>query len=406
MEKKYLHEMKDNIDYLIRTDSLTGKAVFAFGHCNATEELIDYLSANKIDVKAILDNNESKLGFVYRSVPVKSPSFIQGYDASNSVVLIASKAFAQMAEQLRCSGYNGEIARVVDYNSFAEYSLSEDTFLHKKERLLRGAATLKSLKEQYPKSHFVICPHNALGDVYWALAFLPGYCRKNRISDVAVLVIGNACRQVAELFQTSNVIKLDQTAMDELVQAVLFCREENCIIAHHDRPYTDNIIRYLDKHELSFIDYFKCGVYGLGKDAEPSLPLGNAAFTNTDVLTKGKTAILSPYAKSVVQFPNTFWESLAENYRQKGYQICTNVIGDEKPITGTQALSVPINQMISAAEYAGLFIGIRSGLCDILTTARCRKVVVFPDCIYSTTNLKVATFFDMPGWEKIIETSN
>lgn len=406
MEKRYLAEMKDNIASLIKTDRLIGKAVLTFGHCNATEELIDHLISCEIDVLAILDNNESKLGFLYRGVPVKSPSFIKEYNASSTIVLIAAKAFAPMSEQLRRLGYNGEIVRVVDYNSFAEYSLAEETFIQKKGRVLRGADTLKKLREIYPISHFVICPHNALGDVYWALAFLPEYCHKYNLSDVSVLVIGNACRQVAELFQTGKVLMLEQTEMEELVQAVLFCREENCIIAHHDRPYTDNIIKYLDRHELSFIDYFKCAVYGLEKDTEPSLPACNVTFANPDTIEKGKTVILSPFAKSVVQLPNTFWESLADNYRQKGYLVCTNVTDDEKPINGTQALSVPINQMISAAEYAGLFVGIRSGLCDILTTAKCRKIVVFPDCIYSTTNLKLETFFDMPGWEKLVEQSN
>jgi hypothetical protein len=63
---------------------------------------------------------------------------------------------------------------------------------------------------------------------------------------------------------------------------------------------------------------------------------------------------------------------------------------------------VPIAQIKAAAEYAGAFIGIRSGLCDVLYTANCRKTVVFPDCHYSTTPHKVEDFFALPGWETII----
>jgi hypothetical protein len=125
-------------------------------------------------------------------------------------------------------------------------------------------------------------------------------------------------------------------------------------------------------------------------------------FTDAEQIEKGRTIILSPYAKSMVQIPDTFWESLAGDYQKKGYLVCTNVAGDERSVKGTKALSVPIKQMVSAVEHAGCFIGIRSGLCDVLDTARCRKVAVFPDCIYSTTNIKVDKFFYMQGWENVV----
>jgi hypothetical protein len=404
MEKTYYEEMKSSIDTLIKSDRLMGKTVFTFGHCNATEEMINYLLANEIDVSAILDNNESKQGFTYRTAPVKSPSHIQAYNASDSIVLIAAKAYAPMTDQLRNLGYDGEIFKVVDYNSFAEFSLSEDTFPRKKARVLRGADMLKKIRERYPTQYLIVCPNNALGDVYWTLSFLPAHCEKHGINEVAVVVTGNGCRQVAELFQINRIFVLDRVDMDELLQAILFVHERNCIISHHDRPYTDNIIRYLDKHFLSFTDYYRCAVFGLDKDTKPALPTGNVAFTGTEQIEKGNTVILSPYAKSMVQIPDIFWESLAADYQKKEYLVCTNVAGDEKPVKGTKALSVSINQMVSAAEYAGCFIGIRNGLCDVLDTARCKKVTVFPDCIYSTTNVKVDKFFHMQGWENVVWT--
>jgi hypothetical protein len=268
--------------------------------------------------------------------------------------------------------------------------------------MLRGADVLRKIRETHPSQFLVVCPYNALGDVYQALSFLPEYCRKNGIEDSVIIVEGNACRQIAELFEVGNLVVLDSAAMDELVQAVLFVKEKNCIIAHHERPYTNNIIRYLDKHFLSFADFYRCGVYGLEKAVKPALPAGNKAFENAQRIEKGNTVILAPHAKSVVQLPDAYWEALACDFRQKRYLVCTNVAGDEAPVKGTMPLFVPINQMVSAAEYAGLFIGIRSGLCDILSVARCRKIVVFPDCHYSTTSVKVDEFFEMPGWEKIV----
>jgi len=403
MEKIYRDEMKKNIDTLINDQRLKGKTVFVFGHCNATEEMLDYLLANGIAASAILDNNTSKQGFAYRGTPIISPSEIQGCsNTAGSIVLIAAKAYAQMAGQLRRLGYAGEIVKVVNYNSFAEYSLAEDIFEQKKQRVLRGMETLAKIRGSFPSGFLVICPYNALGDVYQALSFLPEYCRRHRIKESMVIVTGNACRQVAELFGVGNPLVLDREAMDELVQAVLFVQEKNCLIAHHDRPYTNNMIRWLNQHFLPFPDFYRYGVYGLDKKAAPAVPTRHKIWPNAEGIAKGRTVILSPYAKSMVTLPDTFWQTLAETYRQEGYLVCTNVAGDEKPVSGTRPLSIPIAQVVSAAEYAGLFIGIRSGLCDILATARCRKIVVFPDCFYSTTNVKVEAFFDLPGWEKMI----
>ncbi|GHU41419.1 hypothetical protein FACS1894111_03690 [Clostridia bacterium] len=100
--------------------------------------------------------------------------------------------------------------------------------------------------------------------------------------------------------------------------------------------------------------------------------------------------------------PPEFWEKIAADYSAKGYEIFTNAVGDELPICGTWLLNIPLSQMISAAEYAGTFIGIRSGLCDVLHSAKCHKTIVFPDCFYSTTLHKVADFFMLPGWDHVI----
>jgi len=340
---------------------------------------------------------------MYRNIPVTPPRLIQSYTYENSVVLIATRFYADMAAQLRQLGYVGEIVQVVEYNSFSEYSLSDETIKRKTERMQRGIETLKQIRERYPAEHLVICPNNALGDVYWAMSFLPAYCEKHSICKVVIVVIGNGCRQVAGMFCAENsIIMINSCEMDELVQAVIYNREVNCVIAHHDRPYTDNIIKWLDKHFLSFIDYYRYAVFGLSKGTQPVLPNRLESFENHRQIPGSQTVILSPYAKSVVDLPDSFWNKIVDEYSRKGLYLYTNIVGDEKPINGTLPLSVPIRQMCSAAEHAGTFIGVRSGLCDVLNTANCRKVVVFPDCYYSTTPYKVADFFALPGWESII----
>ncbi|MDR2132233.1 MAG: hypothetical protein LBP30_02680 [Clostridiales Family XIII bacterium] len=395
-------EMKRALDARIAARAFDGRTVFLFGHCNATEEMADYLLSRDVAPAAILDNNPSKQGLVCRGLPIKAPETIKGYNAEACVVLIATRFFAEMSAQLRRLGYGGEIVQVVEYNSFAEYSLSRETLARKKARMLRGAKTLEEIRALYPSQHLVVCPNDALGDAYWAMAFLPAYREKHGIADAAVVAVGDACRQVAEMFGAEEVVTLDETRMDELVQALIFTRENNAIIAHHDRPYTDKIIKWLDRRFLSFIDYYRYAVYGLDKDAPPAPPTKLSPFENRESVPQGRSVILSPYAKSVVELPSDFWERIADDCLRRGYAVYTNGIGEEQAVRGSLPLSAPISQMLAAAEHAGTFIGIRSGLCDVLFAANCRRIVVFPDCCYSTTPHKVEDFFALPGWGKIV----
>ncbi|MDR1605431.1 MAG: hypothetical protein LBS10_11720 [Gracilibacteraceae bacterium] len=381
--------------------SIINREVFLFGHCRATEEIARYLLARGVRPAAILDNSTAKQGLACRGVPIAPPERIRDYTAHNSVVLIASRFRAEMAAQLRRLGYDGEIVQLGEDNSFAEFSLSADTLARKTARMRRGAARLEQIRARYPGRRLIICPYNALGDVYWAMAFLPAYRAKHGIGPTALIVAGDACRQVAEMFGAENPVTLEQADMDELVQAVVFTRATDCLIAHHDRPYTDDSIRWLDRHFLSFIDCYKHIVYGLDKTAAPVPPSRLAEFEQREKILPGRSVILAPYAKSVADMPADFWRRMVAAYRRRGYAVFTNTAG-RSPAAGTHSLEIPLAQIVAAAEYAGAFVGVRSGLCDVLYTARCRKTVVFPDCYYSGTPYKVADFFALPGWERIV----
>ena len=111
---------------------------------------------------------------------------------------------------------------------------------------------------------------------------------------------------------------------------------------------------------------------------------------------------MAPYAKSVVPVPWSFWEDTAARHASQGDVIATVVHGDEDPVPGTLALEIPIPELLDAVEHAGTFVSLRSGLCDVVHTARARKVHVFPDAYYSTTPYKVADFFALPGWESVV----
>lgn len=89
-------------------------------------------------------------------------------------------------------------------------------------------------------------------------------------------------------------------------------------------------------------------------------------------------------------------------YADKGYQCFTNVAGEEKPLAGTVAISPGISEIESVVEHAGTFVGIRSGLCDVIRSANARKIALYPDYNYSDTRWKAIDIYALNGWENIV----
>lgn len=402
MDKAHYQELIENLNYLEQKKVLQNKNIYLFGHCNATEVLAETLLGRAYTVQGILDNNVSKQGTSYKGIPVVAPDQVLFADWNKTVVCIAARAYAAMAKQLARIGFAGRVEKLVDYNSFAEYSLSVETVNRKRERLERGIGQLKKFQEKYSGFFRVYCPFGALGDVYYAMAYLPYFLKKKGISKFVVLVIGRACGSVVEMFGAEHVEILTQREMDEQLQAVLYTGDKNAFIAHQDRPYVVKLYKALYFKMIPLEVLYKCGVYGLPQECIPCKPDRLEQFDRISDVPKGKAVILSPYAKSVTNIPQEYWQKIITYYTEQGYRIYTNAVGEEETLPGTLRIEAKLSQMQSVVEWAGIFIGLRSGLCDVIKEADCKKIALYPDCYYSDTKWKMEEIYHLEGWENIV----
>jgi len=402
MDRVHYNEMINKIGSLCCKNTLSQKNIYFFGHCNATEECIDLLLSKKYSVSAILDNNSSKHGMFYKNIPIKSPQIVSGKCFEDTIILILSKAYESMKHQLHEIGYKGEIVKIVDFNSYAEYSLDSSVIQSKTDRLKRGMISLKREKEKYNGYFRIYCPFCALGDVYNVLAYLPHYIDYKKIDKYVVYVVGEVCFDLAKMFGIENVEFLSQNEMDERVQANMYMNEQNAIIAHNDKPYAIYLQKALKIKKITHSMLYKYGVFSLSKDCQPYIPAKLDMYNGLNSIRKGKSVILSPYAKSVASIPDGCWIEIIKHYSKKKYDIYTNTVGDEKELPGTLKLQVPLSQFQSVVEQAGTFIGLRSGLCDVIQVAKCTKIALYPNCYYSDTEWKVADIFYIDGWENIV----
>ena len=406
MDKPHYEEMLSNLGRLLQNGLIQDKKIYLFGHCNATEELAKLLIGKRCPVEAILDNNEAKQGRQFCGIMVQAPETILDEKAEDTAVCIVARAYAEMADQLKRLGYQGAVYRLADYNAYAEYCLSGETIARKKARAEKGIQLLHGMGRKYPKCFRILCPFAALGDVYYAMSYLPAFLEKRKIYSLgfdgcAIGVIGKACAGVAGTFGDYQIEVLSQEEMDHIVQAVLYTKDTGSFIAHHDRPYVINLHKALYTKCIPLERIYCCGVFGLPKETKASMPARLHQYADSAQIKEGRAVIFSPYAKSVTELPDALWEEMVEGYLDRGYQCFTNVAGAEKPLANTMPISPTISEIQSVAERAGTFIGIRSGICDVLKEARCRKVALYPDYNYCDTKWKAIDIYALEGWENI-----
>lgn len=402
MERRYYQEMKECFEELSQGGVFRHKKIYLFGHCNSTEELAKMMIKNGYSVVGILDNSVSKQGGYYRGIPIVLPDAVLSGDVNRTVVCIATRFYESMYAQLRKLGYTGEIHKLVDYNTYAEYSLSDDTIRRKWKRVKRGQALVADLERRFPGYFRIFCPFSALGDVYYCMSYLPYFLKERGREDYIVCVASSTCAKVVSLFDDCPVEVMEQKELDAAVQAELYMKDENAFIAHQDRPYVVNLSKALYLKRIPLEQIYCCGVFGLPRGTKPMDPKWWREYENLDSIESNHAVILSPYAKSVTALPERIWGDIVSDYLGQGYQIFTNVAGNETPLAGTLPISPEICEMKSAVERAGVFIGIRSGICDVIRTAECRKIALYPEYNYCDTKWKAIDMYAIDGFENIV----
>ena len=402
MDKQHYDEMLETLEHFTEEYDIQNKSIYLFGHCNATEVLADELRIRDISVQAILDNNASKQGTSYKEIPIVSPLEITKADMPNAVVFIVARAYAAMAKQLKQIGFTGKVKKLVDYNSYAEYSLSPETIKSKYARMQRGAERLEKIKVQYPDHFRIFCPFAALGDIYYMMSYLPYFLKEKNREQVVVFTIGKSGADVVRMFGGVVSVVFTQKEMDETIQAVLYLKDTESYIPHQDRPYVVNLYKALYVKKIHFETIYKCGVFGLPMNTEPYKPSYLKQYEKLSEIPYKKSVVLSPYAKSVTNISVEYWEQIISYYKEKGYTLYTNVTSEELELNGTKRLEVALNEMQSVVEHAGTFIGLRSGLCDVIKYADCDKTAIYPDAFYSDTKWKMAEIYHLEGWNNIV----
>lgn len=257
--------------------------------------------------------------------------------------------------------------------------------------VLGGYKIYKKLKRSYGKGTvFYICPHHGTGDIYNIGLYFHSYLKKNDIKKYEFLFRGKSEQKVGRLFDIHGDTILSDRDTLRLLRFTRFAYPYAAdIVQLHHYPLPDEANEHFANLEgiyegLSFSTMFKKVVMNLSDEIEPMQPHFCVEKNIEDIfeekgLKKGKTVILAPYSSSAQVINMDIWEDIAEKLCKAGYAVATNcILGKERPISGTTELAFEYKYAKTYLEYAGFFVGARSGLCDIISSTNCRKIVLTP----------------------------
>ena len=308
-------------------------------------------------------------------------------------------------------------------------------------RILRGYGAYRHILRTCPPEEgwrIYFMDYDGSGDTYLTCSYLQA---KNQLdANAAFAAAGGLSLKIAELFPfgryTSDAPKAAMAArmMERFLGQRL--RVQPVLYESVYLEYSGILRRMTGCRGLDFMSMLKIGLeincnipYEEGPWEQPEFPYASAEvdeILHTYDLIPGKTILLAPYAgkNKMWGISVTFYEELVQRLHGKGFMVCTNSSDTkrEPPIPGTMPLRIPHRLMRPFCEQAGYFIGLRSGLCDIISSAKaCKKIVLYASdmnsCFYgicthqqffSLKNMKlceeaVEIEVDMESFERIIE---
>lgn len=378
MYTKELKYVRRKIKFYNSIGKFSDKEIYLFGASDNTRQIIKLLRELSYEPVGVIDNDPSKHDSFCAGIKVSYLNEIQA--SPKIIILVYSFYWNEMKRQLLEYGFEKKQIVIMSGREHGVCSYLHGAF--------KGKKVYAKLKKEYNDAPIFLCPYTGTGDIYLLGTFWDEYVKRNNIEKYVFCVISKACMKVTKLFDIDNVVVLKkQEECSYLIDYYNLCPQEGNIKILNDAwaPVNDNLTEWFRGYKGQyFTELFRKFVFNLPDDSIPHHP---ALKDERDTIAKifkehdlipGKTVVLSPYSNTLADLPNAFWEEIANSLNKKGYSIVTNSSGkNEPPIDGTKGVFFSLDIAPQFVEYAGYFIGIRSGFCDIVSGTRAKKIILY-----------------------------
>ena len=385
-----IHEVELAIENQIK--KLQEKRLYLYGWTRDAQTIIRSLESKGFFLTGVLDSDPKKNvtlpgTTIYTRLPEEA---LCPYDQGATIIVVSKYAW-EMRARLKTLGYEEKQIVEIPVNGgiCATKDDSHETLDIEFQKVIKGFNLRKKIGQQ----ELIVCQYGT-GDVYYACALLPGYLRANEIARYTLAIPdGQSCFNVARLFDIPDVRGYSLQEISSLYKAWELLGSKRLRI----RPVLNVGSRLPKKlvpaqddggvpewyHWLNCMRYQYFAVTGVcALTAPKQRPYREVVEHYSQFgINEGRTVLLAPYANaftSVLATQTDFWPQLAERLKRAGYDVLTNCSGEEQPVSGTLPICVSYQELIPFLNYAGQFVAIRSGLCDIAGSAQhCRMVMLY-----------------------------
>lgn len=264
-----------------------------------------------------------------------------------------------------------------------------------KNNILAGYNTYKRIIQKHCNDTTILsCVPMGTGDYYLCGLYLQAWMKKFDIKNYVFLTTGGSRQKVTECFSVykdhTYIVNLTDHRNIRSFRGFLGTDKCNYIYLDHQVPFFQNrshniaSFNLMGYKGLTMLDFYIYYGFNLSANIIKSTPEFTKDYEYIkDIFLKynliiGKTALLSPYSSSQKEYllPNRFWEDMVRRLQTMGYAVCTNCFGKEQPIKGTIPILISYYDIVPFLNLANVFVGLRSGLCDVVSSSSCKKIVL------------------------------
>lgn len=255
-------------------------------------------------------------------------------------------------------------------------------------RIIPGYLQFRSLIKRFGRDASIMrTAWHGTGDYYICGMYLYEYLRLNEINNYVFLVDNKGSEaKVTNLFPVYDGHVVKTRSAKSLSRFSEFmgggkplCKSFEC--SDHMTFIGENLKGY---RGMTMMDFYLHYGFGFREKPDACMPRysqdsgGIRSRMLEQGLVPGKTVLLAPYSTCSKAYlpPSSFWEGIAVHLRKSGFAVATNCYGSELPVKGTAPLAITYSEVVPFLNEAGGFIGIRSGLCDIISQSFCQKIVI------------------------------
>lgn len=253
---------------------------------------------------------------------------------------------------------------------------------------------LAAFRQKYPigpEEWAIVCPFH-IGDVYLYSTLAKSLLSYHGGSSVKFFTkpqhafIPKLFPSIKEVITVEPPFSLDEIGFRDMT--LLGNSGDSPLKGTYCKPAWGAVALFVGYKSVNFLDCFRVNL-GLPCDAElerPRAPSSEEMERARQLfldhhLDEDKGILICPDAQTSAnmrQIPDGFWEELAAELKQRGFQPITNLGPTTKLISGTQGVKIPLELVRPAAMLLGGVIANRSGLCDLIADLPVKLTVLYP----------------------------